>query len=107
MVEKVKLWGITLTCKNPDNIIQLKDDKIFVINNILNIQEKYVTQEIIDNLYIYGIVESKSREVFDYPTSSIDICLTEVTSWKKHKILFNLTCVKCKYNWTLIIHSLQ
>lgn len=35
IIEKVKLRGITLTNKHPDNIIQLNNGKIFVINNIL------------------------------------------------------------------------
>lgn len=96
MIEKVKFGGITLTCKHPNNVIKLKNNKIFVINNILNVQKNYVAQETFNNLYIYGIMEEKSREFFDYPTSSIDVGLTEIISWKKQKILLSLNQVSHK-----------
>lgn len=37
--------------------------------------KNYVTQENINNLYIYGIVEERTREVFNFPTSSVDVGL--------------------------------
>lgn len=94
IIETVEIRGITLTNKHPDNIIQLKNGKIFEINNILNVQKKYVTRENINNLYIYGIVESERKKVFDYPTSSIDVGLIEIISWENRKMLLKLSYVK-------------
>ena len=95
-IGKVKLNGVTLTCKHPDNIIQLKNDEIFVIDSILNIQKNYVTQENINNLYIYGTVEKKRKEVFDFPTASADVGLIEIITWEEQKVLFKMTSVKRK-----------
>ena len=85
-IEKVKLHGITLSCKHPNNIIQLYDDKILLIDIILSIENDCSKQQNIDNLFIYGILENERREVFDFPTSSIDVGVLEIFSWKKQKI---------------------
>lgn len=45
---------------------------------------------------MYGTIENRKREVFDVPTSSIDVSVLEVTSWKTQKIILKLVDVKCK-----------
>lgn len=95
-IEKVKLHGIILSCKHPNNIIQLYDDKILLIDSILSIENDCSIQTNIGNLFIYGILENERREVFDYPTSSIDIGVLEIISWKKQKILLKIARVKRK-----------
>lgn len=65
-VQEVKLQGFRLSCKHPNNVIQLNDGKIFIIDNILNINKNCAAQENIHNLYIYGTLESKKKKSLNF-----------------------------------------
>lgn len=111
-VLEVKLQGFKLSCKHPNNIIQLNNGKIFIIDSILNINKNCAVQENIHNLYIYSAIENQKKEVFDFPTSSTDVGVMEIVSWEKDKrlveiqyvhrkcILFNIN--NCQYILTLL-----
>lgn len=95
-VKTVNLRGFTLRCDHPNNVVQLHNNKIFVIDSLLNVQSNPATEVNIDCLYIYGTVENSKKEVFDFPTSSIDVGMMEIVSWKKQKVVVKLAHVKCK-----------
>lgn len=95
-VQKVELQGFNLTCKHPTNVIQLNDGKIFMIDSILNISENCAVQENINNLYIYGTIENRKKEVFDFPTPSTDVGVLKIVSWEKDKILVGIRYVHRK-----------
>lgn len=79
-VKTVNVCDFTLYCDHPNNVVQLHNNKIFVIDSLLNVQSNPATEENIDYSYIYGTVENIKKEVFDFPTSSIDVGMMEVVS---------------------------
>lgn len=95
-IKEIQLRGITLSCCSPNNVIQLKSGKIFMINSLLNVNKNCLIEENIDNLFIYGVLENHRKEAFDFPTSSIDVGVLEIISWKQDNIIIKMEDVQRK-----------
>lgn len=80
--------GFTFTCFHSNNIVQLRNGKIFVIESILT--ENCMTEENIDDFYIHVRMERKRKTIFDFHTSSIDVGVMEILSWKEDKLTMKI-----------------
>lgn len=60
-VQKVELRGIEISYRHPNNILQLSDNKIFIVQSIFNIRKDCATLVNINDLFIYGVLENKKK----------------------------------------------
>lgn len=73
----------------------MDNDRIFRIHSLLKLNEKNCATEY--NIRLYGVLEDKRIEVFDFPTSSIDVGLMQITSWQQEEKLLELASIQRKW----------
>ena len=91
VVSKVNICGATFKSSHPDNCVELKKGKIFRVKKILVRRGGGIE---LHDIYMVGYKESRRREVFDTPTSSIDVDVIRITAFMENQKLICTTDIK-------------
>lgn len=85
-VTRVKIRRATFSSNCPNNIVQLKNKKIFKIEKIcLNYHRDPRKRQQLHDLFLYGCEEELRENLFDYPTASADLGIVIISSFQKSK----------------------
>lgn len=99
VVTRIKLSSYTLKTNSPDNIVQLDSGIFFMINVILLKGKRdlanYTPQK--KDIFLLGYEMKNNSEVFNYPTSSVDLGVICVNEYSEDLEIIPLKriCNKC------------
>lgn len=95
-ISEIELNGVILKPNNPNNIIQLQSGKVFVIKEILKVINNDKEDCNISDIYLRGYKSNKIDNVFNSPSSSIDVGIININGFSKSLKIIKAAHLKCK-----------
>lgn len=94
LISSLNIQNYKFTHNHPNNTVQMNDNKIIQIKKNFKKVNEPTTQ--IKNFLFVGCEMSSGREVFNYPTSSIDVGIITVDNFLSDIKLIPCKEIKCK-----------
>lgn len=92
----ININGGTFTPTHPNNIAQLRDNKIFKIKNMYKLFETETAKCMLRVVYFTGYVADGTKNFFDYPTPSLQLGIVSVNSFESQERTITAGVVKNK-----------
>lgn len=94
-VNSIKLRDMFINCNSPNNIVQLKNNQIFMISSIL-LNKNWYNSKKLKNFYVEGFKASIVTNIFENPCESTDLGVLQVNEFSTTMKRFTISKIKNK-----------